>query len=123
MKKTKRCLAWIIAVLSVFIATIVYADSGKIDVSDPGEDINSIRGDVNLDGKIDDADVAFLLEIVSLPDDGRYLIRQYCDFNEDGVTDRNDAKYLLMYIYFPEEYPIPDYVTDTNELPPDVIIP
>lgn len=36
------------------------------------------------------------------------------DINKDGITDKNDAVYLLMNRYFPEQYPLYESFTDYN---------
>lgn len=36
------------------------------------------------------------------------------DMNGDEKTDEKDAEYFLMYLYFPEQYPIEDQKLDLN---------
>jgi hypothetical protein len=63
-----------------------------------------IKGDVNNDGIVDDADVEYLLYYTIFPDE--WPINQPIDFNGDGAEDDADAEYLLYYTIFPEDNPL-----------------
>lgn len=64
----------------------------------------STNGDLNNDGGIDNADVAYLLWYTLFPDD--YPISGNADFNGDGNIDNADVAYLLWHTLFPEDYPL-----------------
>lgn len=63
-----------------------------------------IKGDVNNDGIVDDADVEYLLYYTIFPEE--WPINQPIDFNGDGAEDDADAEYLLYYTIFPEDNPL-----------------
>ena len=63
-----------------------------------------IKGDVNNDGIVDDADVEYLLYYTIFPDE--WPVNQPIDFNGDGAEDDADAEYLLYYTIFPEDNPL-----------------
>lgn len=63
-----------------------------------------IKGDVNGDGYVTDADAVHLLYYTIFPED--YPINQPADFNGDGYVTDADAVYLLYYTIFPEDYPL-----------------
>lgn len=63
-----------------------------------------IKGDVNNDGIVDDADVECLLYYTIFPDE--WPVNQPIDFNGDGAEDDADAEYLLYYTIFPENNPL-----------------
>ena len=65
-----------------------------------------LKGDVNGDGVVTDADAVYLLYYTFFGD-GEYPVNQPCDFNGDGVVTDADAVYLLYYTFFgAEEYPL-----------------
>ena len=65
-----------------------------------------LRGDVNNDGEINDADATYLLRY-TLFGDGRYPINQPGDMNGDGEINDADATYLLRFTLFgPGRYPL-----------------
>lgn len=63
-----------------------------------------IKGDVNGDGYVTDADAVHLLYYTIFPED--YPINQPADFDGDGYVTDADAVYLLYYTIFPEDYPL-----------------
>jgi len=63
-----------------------------------------IRGDMNNDGDVTDADALYLLRNTLFPD--RYPITQSGDVNGDGVVTDADALYLLRNTLFPDRYPL-----------------
>ena len=63
-----------------------------------------LKGDVNKDGSVTDADAVYLLYYTIFPED--YPINQPADFNGDGSVTDADAVYLLYYTIFPEDYPL-----------------
>ena len=65
---------------------------------------NYIRGDVNGDGVVNDADAIHLLRYTFFPEE--YPINQSGDMNGDYEVNDADAIYLLRYTFFPEEYPL-----------------
>ena len=64
----------------------------------------TVKGDLNGDGILDDKDVAQLLWHTLFPD--AYSIEGNADFNGDGEIDDADVAYLLWHTLFPEAYPI-----------------
>ncbi len=63
-----------------------------------------IKGDVNNDGEVTDADATYLLFYTIFPDD--YPVEQPADYNGDGEITDADATYLLFYTIFPDDYPL-----------------
>lgn len=63
-----------------------------------------LKGDVNDDGVVTDADAVHLLFYTIFPED--YPINQPADFNDDGTVTDADAVHLLFYTIFPEDYPL-----------------
>lgn len=63
-----------------------------------------LLGDVDENDAIDLDDALHLMKAI---DDGQYeVLNQSCDFNGDGRVNEQDAAYLMMYCYFPEQYPL-----------------
>ena len=71
--------------------------------SGSGEE-ETVKGDLNGDGILDDADVAHLLWYTLFPD--QYTLAGDADFNGDGKIDDSDVAYLLWHTLFPSQYPI-----------------
>ena len=65
---------------------------------------NEIIGDLNGDGNVNDADVAYLLWHTLFPD--AYPISANGDFNGNGIVDDQDVAYLLWHTLFPDAYPL-----------------
>lgn len=63
-----------------------------------------LRGDVNGDHQVDDADALYLLRNTLFSD--RFPINQSGDMNGDGSEDDADALYLLRYTLFPDRFPL-----------------
>lgn len=63
-----------------------------------------LRGDMNRDDTVTDADAVYLLRHTLFAEN--YPIFQDGDFNGDGVVTDADAVYLLRHTLFPENYPI-----------------
>ena len=63
-----------------------------------------VRGDMNGDGDVTDADALYLLRHTLFSD--RYPISQSGDVNGDGDVTDADALYLLRYTLFSERYPL-----------------
>ena len=67
-------------------------------------DNSAVRGDMNGDGNVTDADALYLLRYTLFAD--RYPIDQSGDVNGDGNVTDADALYLLRFTLFPERYPL-----------------
>ncbi len=67
---------------------------------------DAIRGDMNGDDVVTDADAVYLLRHTMLP--GRYPLHgnQSADVNGDGLTSDADAVYLLRHTMLPSRYPL-----------------
>lgn len=63
-----------------------------------------LRGDVNEDGEVTDADAIYLLRHTLFP--SVFTISQSGDFNGDGEVTDADAIYLLRHTLFPSVFPI-----------------
>ena len=63
-----------------------------------------VRGDMNGDGAVNDADALYLLRYTLFP--SIYPIAQSGDMNADGVENDADALYLLRHTLFPTIYPL-----------------
>ena len=63
-----------------------------------------IRGDMNGDGNVTDADALYLLRHTLFAE--RYPITQSGDVNGDSQITDADALYLLRFTLFPEKYPL-----------------
>lgn len=63
-----------------------------------------LRGDVNGDHKVDDADALYLLRNTLFP--SRFPVNQSGDMNGDGSENDADALYLLRYTLFPTRFPL-----------------
>lgn len=63
-----------------------------------------LRGDMNGDYRVDDADALYLLRYTLFP--VRFPINQSGDVNGDGVENDADALYLLRYTLFPARFPL-----------------
>ena len=63
-----------------------------------------LRGDMNGDGVVTDADALYLLRYTLFED--RYPINQSGDVNGDNVVTDADALYLLRFTLFAERYPL-----------------
>ena len=63
-----------------------------------------LRGDVNGDGNLTNADAVYLLRNIMLGDS--YPINQSADMNGDGSVTNADAVYLLRYIMLGDSYPL-----------------
>ncbi|MBQ6677315.1 MAG: hypothetical protein IJM71_04635 [Clostridia bacterium] len=63
-----------------------------------------MRGDLNGDEIVSDADAVYLLFYTFFPE--TYPLNQDGDFNGDGEVTDADAVYLLFYTFFPDTYPL-----------------
>ena len=63
-----------------------------------------LRGDLNDDGYVTDADAVYLLKYIYFAE--YYPVNQSVDFNNDGNVTDKDAIHLLFHIFFPEVYSI-----------------
>ncbi len=63
-----------------------------------------LRGDLDGDGKVNDADVEYLLWHLLFPD--IYPVDGDVDFNKDGKVNDMDVEYLLWHLLFPDIYPL-----------------
>ena len=77
-------------------------------------EVTVIRGDVNGDGVVDDADTIYLLRYTFFPD--KYPLNQNGDMNSDGIVDDADAIYLLRYTFFSDKYPLNEKVDNSVTL-------
>jgi len=84
-------------------AKAVIAEGKALAVGDKPE-VTVIRGDMNGDGQVTDADALYLLRHTLFSD--RYPIDQPGDVNGDGQVTDADALYLLRFTLFPERYPL-----------------
>ena len=64
----------------------------------------TVKGDMDGDGVLNDADVAQLLWHTLFPE--TYEVSGSADFNADGAVDDLDVAYLLWHTLFPEQYPL-----------------
>ena len=104
----KKFIALILIVVCALACGAV-AFGEKIAIDDDGA---PACGDLNLDGKVNDADAIVLNNFVT----GKITeLNQYCDFNDDGSVDSADAEYLLMSTFFPESYTLPEKALDFPE--------
>ena len=71
---------------------------------DAGNSDDTVLGDLDGDGSVNDADVALLLWHTLFPES--YEIFGDADFNKDGSVNDLDVAYLLWHTLFPEQYPI-----------------
>ena len=69
-----------------------------------GEEEEILRGDMNGDGVVSDADALYLLRHTLF--ETRYPINQSGDVNGDNVVTDADALYLLRFTLFAERYPL-----------------
>ena len=63
-----------------------------------------LRGDLNDDGYVTDADAVYLLKYIYFAE--YYPVNQSVDFNNDGNVTDKDAIHLLFHIFFPDVYSI-----------------
>ena len=80
----------------------VYA-SFIIDYGMIGQEENSLKGDFNGDGDVNNNDVSLLLWHTLFPEE--YPIENG-DLTGDGEVNNNDVVLLLWHTLFPEEYPM-----------------
>ena len=64
----------------------------------------SVSGDLNDDGTLNDEDVALLLWHTLFPN--AYPIAKDADFTKDGIVNELDVAYLLWHTLFPQSYPL-----------------
>lgn len=64
----------------------------------------AVRGDMNADRQVSDADALYLLRYTLFP--SRFPINQSGDVNGDGEVTDADALYLLRYTLFPSRFPL-----------------
>ena len=69
-----------------------------------GEEEEILRGDMNGDGAVSDADALYLLRHTLFEE--RYPISQSGDVNGDGIVSDADALYLLRFTLFEDRYPL-----------------
>ena len=82
-----------------------YSDFDEfMDKSAEPEEPAVLRGDMNGDGFVTDADALYLLRHTLFSE--RYPINQSGDVNGDNVVTDADALYLLRFTLFPERYPL-----------------
>ena len=94
-------------------SVLVYKSGTLGEYSDFGEYVDQsvtepevVRGDLNNDGQVSDADAMYLLRY-TLFGDSRYPISQSGDVNGDGTVSDADAMYLLRFTLFGEiRYPL-----------------
>ena len=75
-----------------------------VDVAVQAKEPDVLRGDMNGDGLVTDADAIYLLYFTFFSSD--YPLNQSGDFNRDGIVTDADAIYLLYYTFFPSDYPL-----------------
>ena len=69
-------------------------------------DVNKKDGD--FDGKhgTQMSDVLYLMDYLENPEKYGSGLNQLADYNRDNNIDIDDAKYLMMHVAFPEDYPL-----------------
>lgn len=80
-----------------------YTDKSKYSVLNIFE-IETLSGDINGDGNVDNLDVEYLLWHTLFPED--YPLECDADYNGDLAIDNLDVEYLLWHTLFPEDYPL-----------------
>lgn len=64
----------------------------------------SVTGDLDGSGDVDNKDVEYLLWHTLFPDD--YPLSVDADFDGSGAVNNKDVEYLLWHTLFPEDYPL-----------------
>lgn len=82
----------------------LYKQAGGRAVYTTSESFTQLRGDMNGDGGVSDADALYLLRFTLFQD--RFPIYQSGDVNGDGDVTDADALYLLRYTLFPDRFPL-----------------
>lgn len=70
----------------------------------PKFEVSFVKGDLNGDGNVTDADAVYLLKYIYFAE--YYPVNQSVDFNNDGNVTDKDAIHLLFHIFFPDVYSI-----------------
>ena len=105
--------------VSLVQTKVIPVENGKMPIYRYEHDLNSngfidlvggeqqtLRGDMNNDGSVSDADAMYLLRY-TLFGEGRYPLSQSGDVNGDNTVSDADAMYLLRYTLFGEtRYPL-----------------
>ena len=81
-----------------------YVDVVVVNTAEPDTPPDILRGDMNGDRFVTDADAIYLLYHTFFPSD--YPLNQNGDFNKDSIVTDADAIYLLYYTFFPSDYPL-----------------
>ncbi len=89
----------------VVYCSVCHAELSRTHCVVPAID-ETIRGDVNGDGKVNSADAVYLLRHTMRPT--KYPINQSGDMNGDDKVNSADAVYLLRYTMRPSKYPLAD---------------
>ena len=65
---------------------------------------DTLKGDLDNNGIVDDEDVIYLLWHTLMSDD--YPVNQPVDFDSNGIVDDEDVIYLLWHTLMPKDYPL-----------------
>lgn len=95
----KKQIAVNYAGYTVYVEVTVSDSEGE-----PPDNPSALRGDMNGDGLVTDADAIYLLYHTFFPED--YPLTQDGDFNGDNAVTDADAIYLLYHTFFPADYPL-----------------
>ena len=92
-------------------------DRGCIFVTSSESEIHFIRGDVNLDGRVDIADAIYLLSYLFGSQNTKLNCMDSADANDDGKIDIADAIRILAYLFsgIPLQPPSPTPGSDPTE--------
>ena len=81
-----------------------YLNLEVVNTTEPTPPADVLRGDLNTDNLVTDADAIYLLYHTFFSSD--YPLNQNGDFNGDNLVTDADAIYLLYHTFFPNDYPI-----------------
>ncbi|MCI0777457.1 MAG: hypothetical protein J4N95_04695 [Chloroflexi bacterium] len=94
-----RCKFLTFALAFTLILTASVADQWPLDVAAPSVTAESIRGDVDGDGRVNSIDAFHLIQLragIMGPDPNEELYEK-ADLNDDGLLDGLDALLILQF--------------------------